>query len=117
MRNIFRPIEFWKSAVMTMPDTSFFELLRSVFGKIKTPFNKQQLIKDLEIFLLREDIQKTIAGYIDENDAKIIAAVALFCEPVPEDLENFFSGELSYTRLQDIIVNLEERFILYRFSE
>ena len=117
MRNIFRPVEFWKSAVMTMPDSSFFELLRSVFGKIKTPFNKQQLIKDLEIFLLREDIQKTIAGYIDENDAKIIAAVALFCEPVPEDLENFFSGELSYTRLQDIIVNLEERFILYRFSE
>ena len=117
MRNIFRPVEFWKSAVMTMPDSSFFELLRSVFGKIKTPFNKQMLVKDLEIFLLREDIQKTIAGYIDENDAKIIAAVALFGEPVPSDLENFFSGELSYTRLMDIIVNLEERFILYRFSE
>jgi hypothetical protein len=117
MRTIFRPVEFWKSAVMTMPDNSFFELLRSVFGKIKTPFNKQQLLKDLEIFLLRDDIQKTIAGYIDENDSKIIAAVALFGEPVPSDLETFFSGELSYTRLMDIIVNLEERFILYRFSE
>jgi hypothetical protein len=117
MRTIFRPAEFWKSAVMTMPDNSFFELLRSVFGKIKTPFNKQQLLKDLEIFLLRDDIQKTIAGYIDENDSKIIAAVALFGEPVPSDLETFFNGELSYTRLQDIIVNLEERFILYRFNE
>jgi len=117
MKDIFRSVEFWKSAVMTMPDSSFFELLRSVFGKIKTPFNKQQLLKDLKNFLLREDIQKTIAAYIDENDAKIIAATAMFGEPVQAELENFFSGELSYVQLQDIIVNLEERFILYRFKE
>jgi hypothetical protein len=114
---IFRPVEFWKSAVMTLPDNSFFELIRSVFGKIKTPFNKQQLTDDLEKFLLREDIQKTIAAYIDQNDAKIIAATALFVEPAPGELESFFCGEFSYTQLQDIIVNLEERFILYRFSE
>jgi len=115
--NIFRPVSFWKSAVMTMPDNSFYELLRSVFGKIKTPFKKQQLLNDLESFLLREDIQKTIASYINENDAKIIAAIALLNEPVPEQLEKFFSCEFSYAQLQDIIVNLEERFILYRFQE
>jgi hypothetical protein len=116
-KNIFRPVSFWKSAVMTMPDNSFFELLRCVFGKIKTPFNKQQLLNDLEMFLLREDIQKTIAAYIDETDAKIIAAVALFDEPATGELESFFSGELSFVQLHDIIVNLEERFILYRFKE
>ncbi|MDR0487122.1 MAG: helicase-associated domain-containing protein [Treponema sp.] len=113
-RAVFRPVKFWKSAVMTMPDNSFHELLRNVFGKIKTPFNKQQLINDLEQFLLRDDIQKTIAGYIDRNDAKIIAAVALLGEPAPGELDRFFSGELSYAQLQDIIVNLEERFVLYR---
>jgi len=118
MKNkIFRSVDFWKSAVMTMPDNSFFELIRSVFGKIKTPFNKQQLIDDLEKFLLREDIQKTIAAYIDQNDAKIIAASALFGEPAPGELESFFSGEFSFAQLQDIIVNLEERFIIYRFIE
>jgi hypothetical protein len=117
MKNVFRDVDFWKSAVMTMPDNSFFELMRSVFGKIKTPFKKQQLVNDLEIFLLREDIQKTIAAYIDQNDRKVIAAIALFGEPVPGELESFFSGELSYAQLQDIIVNLEERFILYRFTE
>jgi hypothetical protein len=117
MKNIFRPVDFWKSAVMTMPDNSFFELIRNVFGKIKTPFNKQHLINDLEIFLLREDIQKTITAYIGEDDAKVIAAVAVFGEPVTGELESFFSGELSCAQLQDIIVNLEERFILYRFTE
>jgi len=115
--DIFRSVEFWKSSCLTMPDNSFFELLRSVFGKIKTPFNKQQLLNDLETFLLREDIQKTIASFIDETDVKIICAAALFGEPVPSQLENFFSDELSRAQLQDIIVNLEERFIMYRFTE
>jgi hypothetical protein len=114
---IFRPISFWKSACLLMPDNSFFELMRSVFGKIKTPFNKQQLLDDLEKFLLREDIQKTIAAYIDETEAKIIKAIALFDEPVPKQLESFFLDELSYALLQDYIVNMEERFILYRFEE
>jgi hypothetical protein len=94
--SIFRSVEFWKSALLTMPDNSFFELLRSVFGKIKTPFNKQQLLKDLEIFLLREDIQKTIAAYIDENDSKIIAAVSLFGEAVPGDLEDSFFRRIQF---------------------
>ncbi|GHV96518.1 hypothetical protein AGMMS50293_28380 [Spirochaetia bacterium] len=113
----FRSIDFWKSAIMIMPDNSFFELLRSVFGKIKTPFNKQQLINELEVFLLREDIQKNIAGYISPGDAKIIAAVAALSEPVPGELESFFSGELNYAELHDNVVNLEERFIFYRFAE
>ncbi|MCL2805046.1 MAG: helicase-associated domain-containing protein [Treponema sp.] len=116
-KDIFRPVDFWKSAVITMQDNSFYELLRSVFGKIKTPFNKQQLLNDLENFLLRDDIQKTIASYIDENDAKIIAAVALLDEPTADQLESFFSCEFSKAQLQDIIVNMEERFILYRFTE
>ncbi|MDR2730918.1 MAG: hypothetical protein LBB81_08475 [Treponema sp.] len=116
MKKVYRSVEFWKSALLTMADNSFYELIRGVFGKIKTPFNKTRLVNDLETFLLREDIQKTIAGYIDENDAKIIAAVSLFGECAPGELESFFSGELSYARLQDIIVNLEERFILYRFN-
>ena len=100
MKNaVFRSVEFWKSALMTLPDSSFFELLRSVFGKIKTPFNKQILLDDLESFLLREDIQKNIAAYIDRNDAAVIAALATLNEPAPGELESFFSGELSYVEL------------------
>jgi hypothetical protein len=115
--NVFRSVEFWKSAIMTLPDNSFFELLRSVFGKVKTPFNKQTLLADLEVFLLREDIQKNIACYFDRNDARLVAAVAALGEPAPGDLESFFSGELSYAELHDLIINLEERFIFYRFRE
>ncbi|MDR0455673.1 MAG: helicase-associated domain-containing protein [Treponema sp.] len=102
---------------MTLPDVAFFELVRSVFGKIKTPYNKQILTGDLEKFLLREDIQKNIACYIDDNDIRIIAAVTVLNEPTLNDLEKFFADDLNYAELHDLVVNLEERFILYRFFE
>jgi hypothetical protein len=113
----FRPIEEWKSALMTLPDSNFFELLRNVFGNIKTPFNKQRLMNDLTALLSREDIRRTIEDYIDEGDRKVIAAVALLCDPAPGELESFFSGDLAYAELHNILLNLEERLIIYRFSE
>jgi hypothetical protein len=116
-KNIFRPVEFWKASIMPLPDHAFFELLRTVFGKIKTPFNKQNLVGDLERFLSNGDIQKNIASYIYENDARIIAAVAALNEPTAAELDTFFDGELDNTELHDMVINLEERFILYRFFE
>jgi hypothetical protein len=102
---------------MTLPDSNFFELFRSIFGNIKTPFNKQRLIDDLMVLLSREEIRKTIADYIDDADRKVLAAVALLCEPAPGELESFFSGELSYAELHNILLNLEERIIIYRFQD
>jgi hypothetical protein len=102
---------------MTLPDNVYFELMRSIFGNIKTPFNKQRLMEDLASFLSRREIQETVAAYIDETDAKIIAAIALLNEPVPGELESFFAGEFTYTGLHAVLLNLEERLILYRFRE
>ncbi|MDR2942095.1 MAG: hypothetical protein LBV17_05855 [Treponema sp.] len=116
-KSIFRSVEFWKASIMPLPDNAFFELLRTVFGKIKTPFNKQNLVGDLERFLLNSDIQKNIASYIDENDARIITAVAVLNEPTAAELDAFFDGELDHTELYDLIINLEERFILFRFMD
>jgi hypothetical protein len=113
----FRKVEEWKSALMLLPDTSFFDLLRSIFGNIKTPFNKQRLLEDLYIFLSRDDIRNTISAYLDEEDQKIIAAVSLLEDPPPEELEDFFRGSMSLAVLRNVLNNLEERLILYRFKD
>jgi hypothetical protein len=102
---------------MLLPDNAYFDLMRSVFGNIKTPFNKQRLLEDLGTFLSRREIQEIIAAYIDEEDARVIAAAAILDEPAPGELESFFTGELSYAELYAILLNLEERLILYRFEE
>ncbi|MDR2574872.1 MAG: hypothetical protein LBC52_00335, partial [Treponema sp.] len=116
-KGVFRSVEFWKASIMPLPDHAFFELLRTVFGKIKTPFNKQNLVGDLEKFLSNNEIQKKIAAYIDKNDARIIAAVAVLNEPTVAELDAFFDREWDNTELHDLIINLEERFILFRFTE
>ena len=113
----FRSVEDWKSSLMVLPDSSFFELVRSIFGNIKTPFNKQRLMDDLFVLLSREDIRKTIAAYIDQEDHKIIAATALLEDPAPEELEKFFQGDYNPASLRSLLVNLEERLILFRFRD
>ncbi|MDR2134009.1 MAG: hypothetical protein LBP27_02790, partial [Treponema sp.] len=117
MNGIFCSPEFWKSAIMTLPDASFFELMRSVFGNIRTPFNKHRLMEDLAAFLSRDEIQKIMAAYLDEHDARIIAAVALLGNPFPGEMESFFSGGINYAELHDVLLNLEERFIIFRFTD
>ncbi|MDR2747806.1 MAG: hypothetical protein LBB77_10230 [Treponema sp.] len=114
MEAVFHSQDQWKSAMMTLPDDVFFDLLRSVFGHIKTPFNKQNLLADLWTFFSREDVQRNLAAYIDETDAQVIAAVAILGKPTAGDLERFFAGDEGLS-LQ--LLNLEERFILYRFRE
>ena len=113
----FRSTDFWKESIVTLPDNAFFELARVIFGKIKTPFNKQILAGDLERFLTRSDIRENITRYINRDDILIIAAVAALNEPSAGELETFFAGELSRPFLHDLLVNLEERFIVYRFPE
>jgi hypothetical protein len=113
----FRKVEEWKSSLMLLPDTSFFDLLRSIFGNIKTPFNKQRLLEDLYNFLSRDDIRNTISAYFNEEDQKIIAAVALLDDPAPEELEDFFRGNMSFAVLRNNLNNLEERLIIYRFKD
>jgi hypothetical protein len=116
-QHLFRSTDEWKAALLTLPDNTYFDLMRSVFGNIKTPFNKHRLMEDLVSFLTRRETQEIIAAYIDETDRRIFAAIAILGEPVPGDLESFFSDEYSYLEIHGMLLNLEERFIVYRFQE
>jgi hypothetical protein len=107
-------VEEWKSALMILRDGAFFDLLRIVFGNIKTPFNKQRLLGELSAFLSRDEVKRNISRYIDGTDAKLIAAVAVLGQPGPAELEDFFNGEINRNDLRNLLVNLEERFILFR---
>lgn len=113
----FRPVEEWKSAILTLEDSAYFELLRSVFGNIKTPYNKHKLMEDLTAFLNRKEIQEAVAAYLGPADHRIIAAIVLLEEPEKKELESFFAGEYSPVELHNLLLNLEERFIVYRFRD
>lgn len=112
-----RSIADWKAALVTLPDGPFFDLMRGYLGDIRTPFNKQRLVDELAGFLGRRDIQETVAAYLDATDRKVIAATHRLAEPSAAELTSFFDGEFSYAELHSVLLNLEERLIIYRFEE
>ncbi len=117
MEGPFRSVSEWKSALMTLADGAFFDLIRGYLGDIKTPFNKQRLVDELESLLSRQEVQKTMGAYIDPTDRKVLAAVGLLDFPSPGELASFFEGEFSFAEFHGILLNLEERLLVYRFTD
>ncbi|MDR0706615.1 MAG: helicase-associated domain-containing protein [Treponema sp.] len=112
----FGDIREWETALLTLPEQSFFSLVRSVFGSVKTPFSKQRLVDDLKAFLSNEENRKTLEAYIDEKDALLIASVAVLGNPTEQELADFIGGELD-GNIHAFLINMEERLIVYRFKK
>ncbi|GAB1482632.1 hypothetical protein MASR2M78_14480 [Treponema sp.] len=117
MLSKFHSLAEWKAALLSLPDVSFFDLMRGYLGDIKTPFNKQRLLEDLTAFLGRKEIQDAVAAYLDETDKKVIAAIGRLSDPSAPELTSFFDGDLPFADLHGILLNLEERLVVYRFEE
>ncbi len=103
----------FKSALLRMGDEAFFELMRNYLGRIKTPFNKHDLINRLERFLRRPEIQQRIVELIDEADAGVLTAIWILGEPRLDDIHSSFGGG-SYLDLHQQLLNLEDRLLVYR---
>jgi hypothetical protein len=108
------PLAHWKSTLITLPDSVFFDLMRNYLGELKTPFNKHRLVQELSAFLSRRETVERIIALIDEEDARVLTAVHLMERPKPEDLLAFFEGDQSYLDLHRRLLNLEERLLVYR---
>ncbi len=117
MAYAFKSPSEWKSALLSLGDAFFFDLIRTYLGDIRTPFNKQRLVDDLEALLSRREIQTTVADYLDETDGKVIAAIVNLGEPTSGELASFFEGEYSFAELHAVLLNLEERLVVYRFVD
>lgn len=107
----------WRSALLTLPDGAFFDLMRSYLGDIRTPFNKQRLVAELEAFLSRDEVRSAMDAYLAEEDCRLLAAVELLAEPTVAELSTFFDGAFSYAELHALLLNLEERLLIYRFAD
>ncbi|GHT60264.1 helicase [Endomicrobiia bacterium] len=104
----------WREAIGTLPDSIFFDTLRMYLGEIKTPYNKQTLIAELEAFLLLPENQKNAALLLSDTDRQILAAVMYLPLCTFEALTAFFGKTMPYVELYEAIQNLEERLILFR---
>ena len=97
-----------------LPDSRFFDMLRAYLGKIKTPYNKQNLIEQLSSFFCRGQNRKNLLTLLDDFDEKIIAALILIPEATQKKLSDFFSGEYVSSEIAARISNLTDRLIIYK---
>lgn len=98
--------------LLSLEDQDFFAVMRNYLGPLQTPFNKHDLIRRLQSFLSREETAQRIAGYLDQRDRELIAAVRYFGEPTERDLLFFFSASEGYLDLHNRLLNLQDRLIL-----
>lgn len=107
----------WKKVMVELPDEEFFAIMRNYLGKLKTPFNKHSLINDLADFLFREETETRILSMIDEEDALILTSINFLNGTDINELHDFLGPERSFMFIHHMLLNLEERLLIYRDSE
>ncbi len=88
--------------------------MRTYLGDIKTPFNKHRLITRLNAFLRKPETIDRLISLIDRQDARVLTAIALLCEPSVAGVHALFADSTPYLRLHYHLLNLEERLLVYR---
>lgn len=103
----------WQESLLLLPERTFFELMRLYLGEIKTPFNKQRLVKGLSGFISKAETQDIIVRSLDSLDVTVLTAIDILPITHRSALLLFLSSEAS---LQTRLVNMEERLLIYRVT-
>ena len=87
----------WRDYWLTLPDAAFFEAMKTFPLPLppSSSFNKHKMIDALISFFLREETQNAVVASVDENDAELLSAVALFGALPPQKIYFFFSEKES----------------------
>ncbi|MBR0154952.1 MAG: helicase-associated domain-containing protein [Treponema sp.] len=104
----------WREYFVRLEEDRFFEIMRMYLGEIKTPYNKQKLIENLEGFFRNRENLTTIKSFLSDQELEIISAIIFIPDATEDKLVSFFDGTYTYSFLYEILENLEERLIVYR---
>jgi len=107
-----KPTEEWRKLIFDLNDQAFFDLVRNYLGDIHTPFNKHNLLDQLEHFLLKKENVDQIFSMIDSSDAALLSAIDFLGAVSIERLYELFSGEMPYYSFYTNLLNLEERMLI-----
>ncbi|MDP3178102.1 MAG: hypothetical protein Q8M76_09380, partial [Spirochaetaceae bacterium] len=104
----------WADALLTSGSESLLGAVRNYLGPVKTPYDKRELVRRLELFLRRLETQDAILALLDPLDARILGA-CLILGPIREhELKELFVGEIPLFELGVRIANLYDRLLLFR---
>lgn len=103
----------WQEAISSLPDKSFFNIMRLYLGEVKTPYNKLDLVSQLASFIKQEKNTNAILTLLNQTDVKILTAISLISKVSKETLIEFFKGSYSVGEIYSEVINLKERLVIY----
>ena len=107
-----KPTEEWRKLIFDLSDQAFFDLVRNYLGDIHTPFNKHNLLDQLEAFLHKKSNLDQIISMIDSSDAALLSAIDFLGKASMEQLYSLFRDEKPYYSFYTQLMNLEERLLI-----
>ncbi|MGN0731206.1 MAG: helicase-associated domain-containing protein [Treponema sp.] len=107
-------VMLWRESFLFLEENHFFEIMKMYLGEIKTPYNKQKLITNLEGFLHKKENLVAIKSFLSDDELEIISAVVFIPDVTEEKLSSFFKNTFTYSFLYEKLLNLEERLILFK---
>ena len=113
----------WQESLSQLSDEYFFDLIRIYLGPVKTPFNKQNIIKNLSSFLRKDDNKRLIVSFLSDAELKILSVFFIVDEGSPETLFPFFRNSKTFPEFvstgsfYEKLANLEDRLVLFRLKK
>ena len=111
----------WRESMSVMDEEMFFDIMRMYLGELKTPYNKQKLIEGLSSFLRKKENRDTLVSLLGSGDLKILTLVKNIRDCTAKKILTFIEGKVQNPRflndLNEHLINLQERLILYSFTD
>lgn len=106
----------WEESIIELSDARFFNLMELYLGKIATPFNKQKLVEQLRAYLQKNSVKQNITVGLDYDDILFLTAIDKINTPTLSMLTALFDRQMTYTKLYNKLLNIEERLLIYKIK-
>lgn len=103
----------WEGAMVMLAPESFMALMRHYLTEFSTPFNKQQLIRDLKGMLTNGELRIKIRELLDQQDLRVLSAIQGLERPTLNQIL-LLLGDQEGFNVRERLLNLEERLLIYR---
>ena len=109
-------LDGWRKYFICLDDSDFLMTMRLYLGEVKTPYNKQKLLEQLEAFLRREETQKNIVALLSKQDILLLSAIKFISGANLGSLKEFFGSDFNEEKTQRHLQELKSRLLIYEDS-
>lgn len=106
----------WRTYFIQLDDSDFLMTMRLYLSEVKTPYNKQKLLEQLEAFLRREETQKNIIALLSKEDILLLSAIKFLSGATIESLKELFGTDFIEEKMKRHLQELQSRLLIYEDS-